>query len=171
MIESSIHLQSRQAQQGNAIREQMTIMTIEQVLAHLPHRPPFLLLDSVDEVVPDEYIVGRKSVSSNEPYFLGHYPGNPIMPGMLIVEALAQLCCVLTCKSTGKRLGDGFLHYLAGLDNAHFERRVRPGDVLELRGELTSRRLRFMKFDCEARVDGKRACSVKLICAERKIEP
>ena len=152
----------------NAIREQLNA---EQVLAHLPHRPPFLLLDSVDEVVPDEYIVGRKSVSGNEPYFMGHYPGNPIMPGMLIVEALAQLCCILAYKSIAERPCDGFLQYLAGLDDARFERRVRPGDVLELRAELTRRRRQFMKFECEAHVDGKRACSVTLICAERKIEP
>lgn len=146
-------------------------LTNDEVLDHLPHRPPFLLIDSVDEVVPGEHIVGRKNVSGNEPYLQGHFPGNPIMPGVLIVEALAQLCCILTCKTTARRPDDGSLHYLAGLDDARFKRRVRPGDVLELRGTLASRRLQFMKFECEAHVDGELACSVKLTCAERKIEP
>ena len=146
-------------------------LTIDDVLDHLPHRYPFLLLDGVDEVVPGDYIVGRKNVSGNEPYLQGHFPGYPIMPGVLIVEALAQLCCVLAFKTSGRKPGDGFLHYLAGLDDARFKRRVRPGDTLELRGRIASRRRQLMKFECEARVDGELACSVKLICVERKIDP
>ena len=146
-------------------------LTIDQVLDYLPHRYPFLLVDCVDEVVPGERIVGRKNVSGNEPYLQGHFPGYPIMPGVLIVEALAQLCCVLAFKTTDRKPGDGYLHYLAGLDDARFKRRVRPGDVLELRGSIMSRRRQLMKFDCEAHVDGELACTVKLICVERKIEP
>ena len=146
-------------------------LTNDEVLEHLPHRYPFLLIDCVDEVVPGEYIVGRKNVSGNEPYLQGHFPGYPIMPGVLIVESLAQLCCVLAFKTSGGKPGDGNLHYLAGLDDARFKRRVHPGDVLTLRGQIASRRRQLMKFDCEAHVDGELACSVKLICVERKIEP
>ena len=146
-------------------------LTIDEVLEHLPHRYPFLLIDCVDEVVPGEYIVGRKNVSGNEPYLQGHFPGYPIMPGVLIVESLAQLCCVLAFKTSGGKPGDGYLHYLAGLDDARFKRRVRPGDVLKLRGRIASRRRQLMKFDCEAHVEDELACSVKLICVERKVEP
>ena len=145
-------------------------LTIDEILEFLPHRHPFLLLDGVDEVVPGERIVGRKNVSANEPYLQGHFPDYPIMPGVLIVEALAQLCCVLAFKTSGRKPTDGYLHYLAGLDGARFKRRVRPGDVLELRGAITSRRRQLMKFDCEAHVDGELACAVTLICVERKIE-
>ena len=140
-------------------------LTTDEVLDHLPHRYPFLLVDCVDEVVPGEYIVGRKNVSGNEPYLQGHFPGYPIMPG----ESLAQLCCVLAFKTSDSKPGDGRLHYLAGLDDARFKRRVRPGDVLKLHGRISSRRRQLMKFDCEAHVDGELACSVKLICVERKI--
>ena len=146
-------------------------LTNDEVLEHLPHRYPFLLIDCVDEVVPGEYIVGRKNVSGNEPYLQGHFPGYPIMPGVLIIESLAQVCCVLAFKTSGGKPGDGNLYYLAGLDDARFKRRVRPGDVLTLRGQIASRRRQLMKFDCEAHVDGELACSVKLICVQRKIEP
>ena len=137
-------------------------LNIDQVLDYLPHRPPFLLLDCVDEVVPGERIVGRKNVSANEPYLQGHFPGYPIVPGVLIVEALAQLCSVLTTKSLE---GDeGYLHYLAGIDNARFKRQVRPGDVLELHGRIAVRRRQLWKFVCEAHVDGELACSAELMC-------
>lgn len=145
-------------------------LTIDEVLELLPHRHPFLLLDCVDEVVPGEYIVGRKNVSGNEPYLQGHFPGYPIVPGVLVVESLAQLCSVLAFKTSDRKPGDGNLHYLAGLDHARFKRRVRPGDVLKLQGRIVSRRRQLMKFDCEAHVDGELACSVTLICVERKIE-
>ena len=142
-------------------------LTIDEVLELLPHRYPFLMLDRVDELVPGEYIVGRKSVSANEPYLQGHFPGYPIVPGVLIVEALAQLCSVLTTKSLEG--DDGYLHYLAGIDNARFKRQVRPGDVLELRGRIAVRRRQLWKFDCEAHVDGQLACSAELMCVRGKM--
>ena len=143
-------------------------LDIDEILEYLPHRYPFLLLDRVDEVVPGERIVGRKNVSANEPYLQGHFPGKPIVPGVLIVEALAQLCCILAFKTRGRTSAEGYLQYLAGVDNARFKRPVRPGDVLELRGTIDSERRQLMKFDCEALVDGEVACSVKLMCVERK---
>ncbi len=145
-------------------------LTIDEILEYLPHRYPFLLLDRVDQVVPGKRIIGRKNVSANEPYLQGHFPGHPIMPGVLMVEALAQLCCILAFKTRGKKPDDGHLHYLAGVDDARFKRRVVPGDVLELHGAMTSERRQLMKFDCEALVDGELACSVSLICVERKVD-
>lgn len=143
-------------------------LNIDQILDYLPHRYPFLLLDGVDELVPGERAIGRKFVSANEPYLQGHFPGHPIMPGVLVVEALAQLCCVLAYATAKRQPSDGYLNYLAGVDDARFKRPVRPGDMLELQGAITSERRQLMKFDCEARVDGELACSVKLICVERK---
>ena len=143
-------------------------LDINRILDYLPHRYPFLLVDRVDELAPGKRILGRKSVSANEPYLQGHFPGYPIMPGVLVVEALAQLCCVLAFETRGRRPSDGYLQYLAGVDDARFKRPVRPGDLLELRGVIASERRNFMKFDCEARVDGELACSVTLMCVERK---
>ena len=145
-------------------------LDIDEILQFLPHRYPFVLVDRVDEVVPGERIVGRKNVSANEPYLQGHFPGNPIVPGVLVVEALAQLCCILAFQTRGRTTTDGFLQYLAGVDDARFKRPVRPGDVLELRGTILSERRQLMRFDCEALVDGEPACSVKLMCVERKAE-
>ena len=145
-------------------------LAIDEILDYLPHRYPFLLLDQVDELVPGRHIVGRKNVSANEPYLQGHFADYPIMPGVLIVEALAQLCCVLAFETRGRKPADGYLHYLAGVDDARFKRPVRPGDVLELRGSVASERRQLMKFDCQAHVNGELACAVKLICVERKLD-
>ena len=145
-------------------------LDIDEIIRFLPHRYPVLLVDRVDKVVPGERIVGRKNVSANEPYLQGHFPGDPIMPGVLVVEALAQLCCILAYQSRGRRASDGYQHYLAGVDNARFRRPVRPGDVLELRGKIVNERRQFMKFDAEALVDGELACSVTLMSLERRAE-
>ena len=144
-------------------------LTIDEILDYLPHRQPFLLLDRVDELVPGEHIVGRKNVTANEPCLQGHFPDHPIMPGVLIVEALAQACCVLAFETRGRKPADGYLHYLAGVDDARFKRPVRPGDVLMLRGRVANERRQLMRFDCEAHVDGELACTVKLMCVERKL--
>ena len=144
-------------------------LDIDEILEYLPHRYPFLLLDRVDELVPGERIAGRKNVSANEPYMQGHFPAHPIMPGVLVVEALAQLCCVLAVKTRGRKPAEGYLQYLAGLDDVRFKRPVRPGDLLQLRGALVGERRSLMKFDCEALVEGELACSVKLICMERRV--
>lgn len=144
-------------------------LDINQIRDCLPHRYPFLLLDRIDELVPGKRVVGRKAVSANEPYLQGHFPDYPIMPGVLLVEALAQACCVLAFQTRQRKPADGFLQYLAGVDDARFKRPVLPGDVLELEGAVLSERRQLMKFDCAARVDGELACAVKLICVERKI--
>ncbi len=139
-------------------------LNIDQILDYLPHRQPFLMLDRVDEVVPGERIVGRKNVSANEPYLQGHFPRYPIMPGVMIIEALAQLSSVLASETVGKKPTDGDLHYLVGLDGARFKRQVRPGDVLELHSAIVSQRRNLMKLDCKALVDGELACSATLLC-------
>ena len=143
-------------------------LDIDEILRILPHRYPFLLIDRVDEIVPGERIVARKYVSANEPYLQGHFPNHPIMPGVLVVEALAQTSCVLAVATGGRRPGEGYLHYLAGLDAIRFKRPVRPGELLELRSTIASARSQLMRFDCRALVDGELACAGKMMCVERK---
>ncbi len=144
-------------------------MDIDAIREYLPHRYPFLLVDRVDELVPGERIAGRKNVSINEPFFAGHFPSHPIMPGVLLVEAMAQLCGILAFKTSGHRPDEGYLHYLAGLNDVRFKRPVRPGDTLMLSGTITGSRRDLAKFDCESRVDGEVACSARLLCVEREV--
>ena len=146
-------------------------MDIDAIQEYLPHRYPFLLVDRVDELVPGERIAGRKNVSINEPFFAGHFPGHPIMPGVLLVEAMAQLCGILAFKTRGNRPDQGYVHYLAGLDDVRFKRPVRPGDTVLLAGKITSVRRQLMKLDCESKVDGEMVASARLLCVERKVTP
>ena len=131
----------------------------------LPHRYPFLLVDKVDEFEAHKSIVAHKNVTINEPYFQGHFPANPVMPGVLVIEALAQAGGVLTQLSRGT-LGDNKLFYLVKIDNARFSRMVVPGDVLELHVRI-KRVIRTMTFySCVAKVDGQEAASAEVLCAE-----
>jgi len=133
-------------------------------MEYLPHRYPFLLVDRVAEVVNDDFIVGYKNVTINEDFFTGHFPGRPIMPGVLIIEAMAQLSGLLAFKSKNKRHSDGVICYLAGTDKARFKRPVVPGDQLMMRSEFTADRRGVMKFHCEAKVADQLACSADITC-------
>ena len=133
-------------------------------MEYLPHRYPFLLVDRVTDLVVDDYVVGYKNVSINEDFFTGHFPGRPIMPGVLIIEAMAQLSGLLAFKSKNKRHSDGVLCYLAGTDKARFKRPVVPGDQLLMRSEFRADRRGVMKFSCEAHVEDELACSADITC-------
>ena len=128
-------------------------LTIDQVLDYLPHRYPFLLVDCVDEVVPGERIVGRKNVSANEPFFAGHFPGRPVMPGVLIVEALAQ-CGGLLLMGGLEDPEEKVIYFLA-VDDVKVRRPVVPGDQLRLELELLQGRGCRGRLKGVARVDGK----------------
>ena len=145
------------------------LLDIDEILEFLPHRYPFLLVDRVDELVVGEHIRGRKNVSVNEPYFEGHFPNHPIVPGVLIVESLAQLCGILAFKTRNNKPADGYVHYLAGVDNVRFKRPVRPGDTIQLFGRINSERRSLMKFSVEASVDDETVCVADLLCVERQI--
>lgn len=135
----------------------------------LPHRYPFLLVDRVVEFEAHKSIVALKNVSINEPFFQGHFSGHPVMPGVLVIEALAQAGGVLTQISRGL-VADNKLFYLVKIDNARFSRMVVPGDVLELRVQI-KRIIRSMTFyTCVARVDGEEAASADVLCAETEKE-
>ncbi|WP_049623832.1 3-hydroxyacyl-ACP dehydratase FabZ [Frateuria defendens] len=143
-------------------------VNVEQIQELLPHRYPFLLVDRVIEIVPDQSVVALKNVTINEPFFQGHFPGHPVMPGVLIVEAMAQTAGLLTQISHRLKGGTGSpLFYLVKVDNARFSAVVSPGD--QLRMEVSLKRLvRSMGlFTARALVDGKEVASCEIMCAAR----
>ena len=141
-----------------------------QIQEYLPHRYPFVLVDRVTEIDSGNKIAGIKNVTINEPFFQGHFPGNPIMPGVLIIEALAQLSGILASITRGiKPVQDGYIYYLAGTDKTRFKRPVVPGDVLRLICEVTHSRRDTSKFLCNAYVGDVLACTTELLVAARKI--
>lgn len=144
-----------------------TAMDIHEVLEHLPHRYPFLLIDRVLEVVPNERIVALKNVTINEPFFPGHYPHHPVMPGVLVVEAMAQASGILSFKTMGKLPSDDSVYYFVGIDNARFKRPVGPGDQLILKAAVTMNKRGMWKFSCTAEVDGQIAAEADLVCTLR----
>ena len=128
-------------------------LDITRVLAALPHRYPMLLVDRVEDLVPDQRIVGIKAVSFNEGFFQGHFPGRPIMPGVLIVEALAQAAGVLAVESLGLS-GTGKLVYFMAIEDAKFRKPVEPGVLLRLEVEFVQKRSKVCKFAGRATIDG-----------------
>jgi len=140
---------------------QLDILQIQQLL---PHRYPFLLVDKVIECTPRERLLACKNVTFNEPFFQGHFPGNPVFPGVLMVEALAQSTALLTSQSDDQ-FGPGTTYFLAGVDKARFKRQVGPGDQLMLEVVFLKSRRNIWSFECRAEVDGKLAASANIMCA------
>ncbi|MEO8162000.1 MAG: 3-hydroxyacyl-ACP dehydratase FabZ [Arenimonas sp.] len=134
----------------------------------LPHRYPFLLVDRVLELEPNQRILAVKNVSINEPFFQGHFPGHPVMPGVLVLEALAQAGGLLTQLSAGTldQAGEEKLFYLVKIDNARFSRMVVPGDRLMLEVRLKRVIRNMAMYECTASVDGKTVASADILCAE-----
>ncbi len=149
-------------------KSELNTMDIQEVMAHLPHRYPFLLVDRVVDYREGEYLKGYKNVSFNEPYFQGHFPQKPVMPGVLIIEALAQATGILAFKSTGTKPTGSTLYYLVGIDGTRFKQKVVPGDQLMLEVRVKKKSRGVWKFDAEATVDGKMVASAELMCAERE---
>lgn len=139
-------------------------LDILQIQKLLPHRYPFLLVDKVVACEPGTSLTALKNVTFNEPFFQGHFPNQPIMPGVLIMEALAQATALLTSQSDDK-LGEGAVYYLAGIDNARFKRQVVPGDQLRLQVTYLKHKRHLWSFDCRAEVDGELAASAQIMCA------
>jgi 3-hydroxyacyl-[acyl-carrier-protein] dehydratase len=143
-------------------------MDINEISQLLPHRYPFLLVDRVLECMPGESLVGIKNVTINEPFFAGHFPGYPVMPGVLIVEALAQACGLLAFKSSERR--PNAIFYLVGVENARFKRPVQPGDQLRLRSQLKRTIRGVWMFDAQATVDGQLVAECEIRCTMRDVE-
>jgi 3-hydroxyacyl-[acyl-carrier-protein] dehydratase len=146
------------------------MMDIKEILEYLPHRYPFLLVDRVTSLdIEGKQIVACKNVTFNEPFFNGHFPGHPIMPGVLIIEAMAQAAGILGFKMLGVKPADGVLYYFVGSDKLRFRQPVVPGDQLQLEARYLSSKRSIWKFECKATVDGKEVCSAEIICAEQRI--
>jgi 3-hydroxyacyl-[acyl-carrier-protein] dehydratase len=140
---------------------------IEAIKKYLPHRYPMLMVDRVLEVVPGKYITAFKNVSANEPFFNGHFPRMPVMPGVLMVEAMAQASGILIYE-TLEIIPEDELYFLAGIDNVRFKRLVVPGDQLKLHVELTKHRLDVWKFTGTATVEGEVACTAEFMNIKNK---
>jgi 3-hydroxyacyl-[acyl-carrier-protein] dehydratase len=144
-----------------------TQMDIHEILQHLPHRYPFLLIDRVLECEPGKNIVALKNVTINEPFFPGHYPHHPVMPGVLIVEAMAQAAAILSFKTMGALPSDDSVYYFVGIDEARFKRPVGPGDQVIFKVAIESSKRGIWKYVATAEVDGKVVAEGKLMATLR----
>jgi 3-hydroxyacyl-[acyl-carrier-protein] dehydratase len=144
-------------------------MDINDILRHLPHRYPFLLIDRVIEFNKGESLTGIKNVTYNEPFFQGHFPQRPVMPGVLILEAMAQATGLLAFRTLENTADRDTLYFLVGMDRVRFKRPVEPGDQLLLSARLLKTKRGIWMFDCDARVDGAIAASAEIMCTERDI--
>lgn len=140
----------------------MDSLNITEIMNVIPHRYPFLLIDAIEELEPGVRAVGKKCVSANEPYFQGHFPGNPVMPGVLIIEALAQVGAVAMLSLPEMK---GKTAYFAGIDKARFRQKVLPGDVLRLETSIIRSKGPVGVGRAVATVDGKKACEAELTFA------
>lgn len=140
------------------------MMDIHQILKYLPHRYPFLLVDRVLDCEPGKRISAIKNVTINEPFFPGHFPHHPVMPGVLIIEALAQTAAILSFKTMNTLPDDQSVYYFVGIDNARFKRPVGPGDQLVMNVEITRNVKGIWKYTAQALVDGKVATEADLMC-------
>jgi 3-hydroxyacyl-[acyl-carrier-protein] dehydratase len=143
------------------------MMDIQDILQTLPHRYPIILVDRVEEIEPGKRIVALKNVSINEPVFAGHFPGYPVMPGVLILEALAQAAAILSIVTLGAGRPKDLIYYFAGIDRARFKRPVEPGDQLRLEVDFARELRGIAFFKAKALVQGQVACEADLMCAYR----
>ena len=137
------------------------------ILKHLPHRHPFLFVDKIVSVVQGETIHAQKNVSINEDFFNGHFPNKAVMPGVLIIEALAQAAGILGFMTMNKTPEEGSIYYFAGVDKVRFKNPVIPGEVIDLYATIRSEKKGIWKFDCKAEVSGKNVCEATILCADR----
>lgn len=147
----------------------MNALDIHEVLKYLPHRYPFLLIDRVLSWTKDESLTAIKNVTINEPFFQGHFPHHPVMPGVLIIEAMAQACAILSLKSLAKVPNDDSVYYFVGIDKARFKRPVEPGDQLTIKVLLKRRMKGIWLFEGEAYVGEELCCSADLMCTYKGI--
>ena len=145
-------------------------LDMQAILERLPHRYPFLLVDRILEHQPGESLVALKNVTINEPFFPGHFPNRPVMPGVLILEAMAQACGILAMLASGDKRGEDELYYFVGIDNARFREPVEPGDQLIFKVRILATKRGIWKFSGVAEVDGRVAAEAELMCAARKYQ-
>lgn len=164
---SQLRTDAVSGQDARQVSVSMTTMDIHKVMSLLPHRYPFLLVDKVIDYRVNDYLIALKNVTFNEPYFTGHFPVRPVMPGVLIVEAMAQATGLLAMASRPDEVGNK-LYYFVGIDKARFKRPVEPGDQLIMEVHLGPIRRGIWKFEGEARVDGQIVASAEIMCTARE---
>ncbi len=147
----------------------MSAMDIHEIMQYLPHRFPFLLVDRVESVEPGKRIVAIKNVSINEPFFPGHFPNRPVMPGVLILEAMAQAAAILSFKTAGTKPDANSVYYFVGIDNARFKKPVEPGDQLRLEVEVTRTLKGIWKFAAKAFVGAQLVAEADIMCTVRNV--
>jgi len=152
------------------MKPQMMTVDIHEILKYLPHRYPFLLIDRVLELELDKRILALKNVTYNEPFFTGHFPHLPVMPGVLVLEAMAQASGILSFATMGRRSDDESVFYFAGIDGARFKRPVGPGDQLKLEVDILRKSRLLWKFKGTATVDGQVVAEAELMCALRELK-
>ena len=145
------------------------MLDIQHILRKLPHRYPFLLVDRVLELEKNVRIKALKNVTINEPFFPGHFPARPVMPGVLMLEALAQAAALLSFESLDTEPGEDTVVYFAGIDGARFKRPVGPGDQLILEARIDRVKSGIYRYKTRATVDGLLACEAELMCTMRKV--
>jgi len=145
-------------------------LNIKDILDTLPHRYPFILVDKVLELIPNRKIRAVKNVTINEEFFIGHFPYYPVMPGVLIIEALAQAAGILSFKSMNESANEESLYFFVGIDNCRFKRPVGPGDVLALNVQIEKVKGGVWKYQATAEVEQKVCAQAQLMCALRKID-
>jgi 3-hydroxyacyl-[acyl-carrier-protein] dehydratase len=139
------------------------VIPVERIMEMIPHRYPFLMIDKVIGLVKDQYAIGVKNVSINEPFFVGHFPAKPVMPGVLLIEAMAQTSAVLVVETLGKE-AEGKLVYFMSIDEAKFRKPVVPGDAVHIRVDKQQSRRNVWKFACVATVEGVKVAEAT-VCA------
>jgi 3-hydroxyacyl-[acyl-carrier-protein] dehydratase len=147
----------------------ISTLDIHQIMKTLPHRYPFLMVDKVIDYKLGEYLHAVKNVTVNEPCFTGHFPHRPVMPGVLILEALAQATGILAFKTMDEEPDENSLYYFVGIDSARFKKPVEPGDQVQLHVKLLNRKRSFWKFEAKAIVDGNVVCAAELMCSKQDV--
>lgn len=148
----------------------MNRLDIYNVLKHLPHRYPFLLIDRVLDYTEDKSLVAIKNVTINEPFFQGHFPNRPVMPGVLVIEAMAQACGLLSFRTLNTMPGKTSVYLFVGIDKARFKRPVEPGDQLRIEVTITRKMHNIWKFAASAKVDDELCCSADLMCTYKEYD-
>lgn len=156
---------------GSLKEDIMGTMDIHEILKYLPHRYPFLLVDRVLSYEPGKNIAALKNVTINEPFFAGHFPHHPVMPGVLIIEALAQAAAILTLKTMNVKVDENSIYYFVGIDRARFKQPVQAGDQLILKATIERQRIGIWKYSTQAEVNGRIVTEAELMCTVRSKQP
>ena len=155
---------------GETTRKAVAEVDINRVMQMIPHRYPMLMIDKVIDLVPNQSAIGVKNVTINEFFFQGHFPARPVMPGVLIIEALAQAAAILSFLTQNEKPDPNSIYYFVGIDNARFKKPVSPGDALHLHVALDKHKSGLWRYNAQAKVEGELVAEAQLLCAKRDVQ-